>query len=127
VRSVERWECGSKAYLQTSENWESSESVCDGLDNDCDGETDNGLTAPACTNQKGVCQNSVSVCGGSCGTCGAGTLCSGGLCAASTCGADPNLTCQGRCGNYDPAETCQCDSLCAGEGDCCADLGDCCP
>lgn len=35
--------------------------TCDGVDNDCDGNTDEGLTEPA-TNQKGVCSGSVRSC-----------------------------------------------------------------
>ena len=30
-------------------------------------------------------------------------------------------TCKDKCGKYDGAASCQCDSLCVGEGDCCAD------
>ena len=40
---------------------------CDGLDNDCDGSTDEGLTAPFCPNQTGVCAGSRQVCGGGAG------------------------------------------------------------
>ncbi|GMV41090.1 MAG: hypothetical protein AMXMBFR64_28060 [Myxococcales bacterium] len=38
--------------------------VCNGIDDDCDGQTDEGLTAPACANQKGVCAGSKQTCGG---------------------------------------------------------------
>jgi len=38
---------------------------CDGEDNDCDGETDNELTAPSGDLQGGVCLGSVKECGGS--------------------------------------------------------------
>lgn len=38
--------------------------VCDGLDNDCDCSIDEGLTAPLCEKQKGVCFNSHKRCGG---------------------------------------------------------------
>jgi hypothetical protein len=41
--------------------------VCDGLDSDCDGATDEGLTAPVCPNQQGVCAGSRKSCGGSSG------------------------------------------------------------
>jgi len=37
---------------------------CDGLDNDCDGAVDNGLTAPLADNQSGVCSGQVKVCDG---------------------------------------------------------------
>jgi hypothetical protein len=66
-------------------------------------------------------------CGGSCGGCGLDASCVAGACVdLPQCGANPALTCSGRCGEYDPAETCQCDDLCSGEGDCCLDLDSCC-
>jgi MYXO-CTERM domain-containing protein len=53
--------------------------ACDGLDNDCDGTTDNHLDAPACALQEGVCADSRQPCGGQ-----AGFL----ACDASSYGAD---------------------------------------
>ena len=47
--------------------FETSESTCDGRDNDCDGATDEGLTAPLAAKQQGVCAGAVKVCGGSSG------------------------------------------------------------
>ncbi|MBW2735559.1 MAG: hypothetical protein JRH20_24505 [Deltaproteobacteria bacterium] len=38
--------------------------VCDGEDNDCNGATDDGLTFPACDEQRGVCAGAVQSCGG---------------------------------------------------------------
>jgi DNA-binding beta-propeller fold protein YncE len=54
-------------------DYEATEKTCDGKDNDCDGQVDNGLTAPACANQKGVCAKSRKTCGGTKGwlACGA--------------------------------------------------------
>ena len=81
-----------------------------------------------------------SVCGD--GTCGAGETASscpadcgckvaadcgaGKLCNAGVCTADPN-SCVGRCGKFDLSAPCQCDSECAGNGDCCADIATACP
>lgn len=49
--------------------------VCDGVDNDCNGTIDDGLTAPACALQDGVCSGAVKTCGGAQGwlACNAGT------------------------------------------------------
>jgi hypothetical protein len=41
-----------------------SAEICDGLDNDCNSQVDDGLTPPACPKQLGVCKGSVMVCGG---------------------------------------------------------------
>ncbi len=43
----------------------------------------------------------------------------------ATVGADtivnPNKSCNGKCGVYDPKAACQCDDQCTGKGDCCGD------
>ncbi|MFC1769370.1 beta strand repeat-containing protein [Nanoarchaeota archaeon] len=41
--------------------------VCNGIDDDCAGGTDNGLSAPSCTEQDGVCSGSTKTCGGASG------------------------------------------------------------
>jgi aqualysin 1 len=42
-------------------------------------------------------------------------------------GGDPGGdSCEGRCGQFDPAETCQCDALCTQFGDCCGDFEEVC-
>jgi subtilisin family serine protease len=38
----------------------------------------------------------------------------------------PGDSCEGRCGEFDPSESCQCDNLCQFFGDCCDDFGDVC-
>ncbi len=41
--------------------------ACDGKDNDCDGQVDEGLTRPLCDNQNGVCAGARKTCGGASG------------------------------------------------------------
>ncbi|MEE2959938.1 MAG: putative metal-binding motif-containing protein [Myxococcota bacterium] len=43
-------------------NYEPNESLCDGLDNDCDGDTDEDLIGPEADNSKGVCNGAKKVC-----------------------------------------------------------------
>ena len=46
------------------ENYETNETKCDGLDNDCDGGIDNNLTPPLSDRQDGICKDSVKSCDG---------------------------------------------------------------
>ncbi|MDF1566090.1 MAG: MopE-related protein [Deltaproteobacteria bacterium] len=52
--------CSANAGLPGTE-------LCNGLDDDCDGSVDDGLAAPDCVEQDGVCKGSVQSCGGSLG------------------------------------------------------------
>ncbi len=60
---------GPKGKLDCDDNDKQSfpgnPEVCDGKDNDCDGNIDNGLTPPKCTKQLGVCGGALKTCGGS--------------------------------------------------------------
>jgi hypothetical protein len=54
--------CGAADY---GPSWQATELSCDGLDNDCDGRTDEDLPQPpACALQTGVCAGSRQLCGG---------------------------------------------------------------
>ncbi len=64
-------ECSFGTQTCTNGNWgtctgavSSAAETCDGKDNDCDGQTDEGITAPNCDLTSGVCLNSKKVCGG---------------------------------------------------------------
>ena len=51
----------------TIPGYETTETTCDGKDNDCNGQIDDGLTAPAATRQAGVCAGQKKVCQGTIG------------------------------------------------------------
>ncbi|MBI5480204.1 MAG: hypothetical protein HY906_15170 [Deltaproteobacteria bacterium] len=99
--------------------------VCDGKDNDCNGVVDDGLAAPACPVQAGVCAGALQPCGGAAGWRGCGTA---QYQAAALRGATYEVTetiCDGLdndCnGVIDEAAGC-CAPSCAGK-DCGADDG----
>lgn len=56
--------CGPGLSLIDWSHFEPTETKCDGLDNDCDGQIDENLTAPANDNQTGVCSGSYKKCNG---------------------------------------------------------------
>lgn len=60
---------GSKGVIDCNDNskevFPGNPEVCDGLDNDCDGNKDDGLTPPKCSKQSGVCSGALKTCGGS--------------------------------------------------------------
>ncbi len=110
--------CDASAY---GSDYEPEESRCDGLDNDCDGSTDEDLTAPACELQQGVCLGSHKVCNGQSGWSD---------CGADEYGADyeaEETTCDSLDNDCDGATDEGLDSCCS-EGDtnsCSTDEGEC--
>jgi hypothetical protein len=56
--------CDDAHYRSHNPNYEPTETKCDGLDNDCNGQIDDGLKTPMCEKQQGVCQGAAKICGG---------------------------------------------------------------
>ena len=59
--------CGAASYSNWSLSYQTEETMCDGTDNDCDGETDGvdvATNAPLNPNQNGLCAGSVQTCTG---------------------------------------------------------------
>jgi cysteine-rich repeat protein len=56
------WQDPDYRVLITS--YELAETICDGVDSDCDGQVDENLSAPLAARQVGVCAGSLRVCGG---------------------------------------------------------------
>ncbi len=57
-------DCTGADYTAHNANYETTETKCDGRDNDCNGQVDNNLTAPLCSKQSGVCSGSRQTCDG---------------------------------------------------------------
>jgi len=56
-------ECPTETYLEHHAAYAYTElNTCDGLDNDCDGQTDEELSPPACPLQAGVCAGALQRC-----------------------------------------------------------------
>ncbi|HNT26927.1 MAG TPA: putative metal-binding motif-containing protein [bacterium] len=94
-------DCGYGDYLAASGGtYEVSETLCDGLDNDCIGGVDNNLTnyAPACDNPVGPAQPLRGVCVGARKACGGAS--SWLACGAAQFGADYQAT-ENRCDYLD--------------------------
>ncbi len=101
-------------------NYEASETRCDGLDNDCDGQIDEGLQGLQCTTQAGVCAGSREVCQG---TAGWTHPCSASVYTAHSAYYEPTeISCDGRDNDCDglvdeslPAQPCLLQQgVCAG-------------
>jgi len=56
--------CTVQDYQKVFKEYEAKETRCDGKDNDCDGQVDNDLKAPACAKTFGVCKGATKKCGG---------------------------------------------------------------
>ena len=108
------WICDAVRYRAYAWNYEVEETLCDRVDNDCDGTTDapEGCCKPSCVNR--LCGS--DGCGGSCGTCQGcngpdDSLCEYGLCdtpccpkcSGRQCGPDG---CKGTCGTCPDGQSC---------------------
>jgi beta propeller repeat protein len=69
--------------------------TCDGLDNDCDGDVDEDLTAPPCVLTQGVCAGAVQTCGGASGWEACTNLSYGSSYVADEDGAGDESLCDG--------------------------------
>lgn len=56
--------CGAAQFAAHTNYYEVTETLCDGRDNDCSGQTDNNLTPPLNSNQNGVCAGTTRTCAG---------------------------------------------------------------
>jgi hypothetical protein len=73
---INGWQsCGLTGYTNWNMNYQTTETICDGLDNDCDQLVDEELIGALCPLQDGVCSGSRQLCGGAGGfqTCDSAT------------------------------------------------------
>ena len=90
-RGEDGWTCNDSDYRAVSNQYEANESRCDGLDNDCDGSTDEGVT-----NACGTCGAApTEVCDGADNDCD-GSTDEGVTNACGRCGPVPDELCNGR-------------------------------
>ena len=105
---------------QYGPSFEPDETLCDGLDNDCDRRVDEGLVAPACALSAGVCTGSQRRCGGALGFLACGLAEYGPVYQAST-----ETSCDGLdndCdGTVDEGITRSCDRGCGSGTETCVD------
>ncbi len=68
--------CDADAGWSACDARTAASEICDGLDNDCNGQLDDALVAPACDSQLGICAGAVRICGGGAGwlPCSSATL-----------------------------------------------------
>jgi hypothetical protein len=113
-------------------SYESVETTCDGLDNDCDGRADETLSAPSCALTEGVCAGRVRSCGGASGWLACTDYGSDYQATESRCDGLDN-DCDGEtdegCGCSLPGDTCGTSSICAcpGLASSCSGTGTCVP
>ena len=103
-----------------------TQEVCDGLDNDCKGGVDDGLTAPACINQQGVCQGATRSCGGVAGwsACGPAEYAGAAAGRGQTYQAE-ETACDGQDNDCDGATDEGCGTCEPGQSQACGGTGGC--